>query len=277
MINISSRNKADIKENYDTLFNLVGKNSIIEACDSVDKLEMNLKKYCISRGENGNGGSKIFLDMKYALGHYTRSDWRRQEMYRLLEKLSEQISGSYAELPLKEGLAGIYDELKDDFKTACMTGLPRDMDSLTDDFIALQNLAPEIKKLGHDVYTGYDLMMRNAGKCQAALPRLMPQEKEAGRWVIKKEAINSLTTTFELLYSSVNQVLASLDQPEHEKKEEKRERASDLGEDQEKALKAEIRQLLYGSGTENGWPISEIARHKNMTVEEVVDILELEE
>ena len=269
---IPSRNKTDIKKSYDALFDLVGESSTMEACNMVDKLEKDIKKYYISRGKTGNNGNfKVFLDMKYALEHYDRSDWRREEMYKLLEDLSNQISAPYSNLSLKEKIVETYDELKDDFKTLCIAGLPENMDSLTDDFIALQDLAPEMKKLGPDIYDGYDLMMRNAGKCQADLPRLMPIEKSDGRWVTNKNAIPNLTTTFQLLYSSLSQVIASLDKPEGKKEGiNEKERVTDIDEEKEAVLKAEMIQLV-----KENWPLNEIARHENLTVDEVSDILDL--
>lgn len=272
MINISTSNKADIKKTYDALFKSVNENDTIESRNLIDTLEMNLKKYIISRGEEWDGTSDIFSDIRYALGHYrNRSYLRKEKIYELLGQLNKKISGGFAKLPLKEKLTAIYSELKEDFKTVCIKGSLQDMDSLTDDFVALQDLAPEMKKYGLTVQESYKQMMRNAGKCQAALPRLMPQEKE-GRWFVKTEAINSITNSFEQLYSCVNQVIALLDLPEEKKNKEKKERTSTLEEDQEKALRSEMIQLLC---VEN-WPIDEIARHKNMTVDEVVDILGLE-
>lgn len=274
MINVSSRNKADIKESYDTLFELVNKNNIIEIGGAIDELEMNLKKYHISRGEEYNGFSDIFSSMKYARRHYNfHPEWRRQEMYRLLESLSKKIGRGYSELSLKEKLTEIYDDITTDVETYIHTGRPQDRHSLIDNFDALQKLQPEIKKVEYDIYEGYRLMRGNAGKCRASLLKLLPQEKEPGRWVINKDAVNSLTTSFEILYSSLDQVIASLDRPEQGKKDgEKKERVSDLEEDQEKALKSEARQLL-----KENWPLDEIARHLNMTVDEVVDLLDLDE
>ena len=92
MINLSSRNKGDIKDSFDKLFKLVNINDNLEACNVLDSLEMNIRKYYISRGLESNGFSDAFLNIKYTLTHYTHIEWRRQEVYRLLEALSKKLA-----------------------------------------------------------------------------------------------------------------------------------------------------------------------------------------
>ena len=274
MINISSKNKSEIKENYDKIFEYASLNNIMDAHEALISLEMNIKKYNISRGLNNNGLDKIFFDIKYALGHYTKPEWRRQEVYRLLEQLSGELKKVEKNIPIKQKIINVYSEIKEDFGSICLTGNPKIMDSLVDDFVILQDLAPEISPLGHDIYQGYELVMKSAGKCQADLPKLMPQTNPLGGWSIKKETINSLATAFELLYSAVSALIASIDEPLVEKKERTLSdgHMRDLEEDQKNALKSEARQLL-----KEDWPVGRIARHLNLTVEEVLELLDLEE
>ena len=277
MINLSSRNKGDIKDSFDKLFKLVNINDNLEACNVLDSLEMNIKKYYISRGFESNGFFDVFYNIKYTLTHYTHVEWRRQEVYRLLEGLSKKLAEHDQDVPLKVKLSRLFTDIKDDFRTICQTGDPRDMDSLYDDFFALEKLSEEVAKKGEDVYKGYELAMQNSGKCQAALPKLMPQKKEKGRWTVVKETISGLTTSFELLYSSLAVLIASLDEPEpiSEKNGEFKKlsegRLRDMEEDKQNALKSEGRQLL-----KEGWPLPDIARRMDMTVDELCELLEIE-
>jgi len=275
MINIASKNKADVKDSYDKLFNHISTNNRSNAIKETDLLERNIKKYNISRGQNSNGVDNVFFNIKYALRHYTRNDWRQQELYRLMEQLSKQLYESEKNISLKERISTIYSDIREDFKTVCITGKPRDMDSLIDDFIELEKLSIDVAKQGSDVYKSYTIMMQNAGKCQATLPRLMPQENPIGRWVTKPETINALSASFEMLYSSLNGLLAALDEPVEEKpiyKKLSEGTLRDLEEDKIKSIKNDSIKLL-----KEKWPINEIARQHNMTVDEIIDILGLEE
>lgn len=276
MVQISLRSRADMKIHLDTLIDLVETNRCMEACNTVDALKTDIVKHFSTRGMECNHILDVIMRMRWTLKHFTVDGWRKTKMYELFAMLVNALSSSEKDETLRGKLSRIYQDVVEDLNTICSTGDPKDIDTLSEDFLALQLMDKQISELHNpDIYKKYSNMMEDTGKCQATLNKLNPR-KSGDMWTLNKDALGSLSNSFQVLYASIQKLIVSLSEPPESKdyaKKESSESFSDIEEDQLKAMRSEAYRLL----TEENWRMSDIGPHMNMTTDEVKELLEIED
>lgn len=272
---ISLRSRADIKIHLEQLIDLVETNRCAEACNIVDALKTDIVKHFSTRGIGCGHILDIIMKMRWSLTHGRRNEWRKTRMYELFTMLVNALASNEKDETLREKISRIFQDAIEDLNTICSTGNPKDMDTLSEDFLALRQIAEQVSELGQpDIYDKYTKMMEDAGKCQATLNKLNPR-KSGDVWTTTKDALGSLSTSFQVFYASVEKLIASLSEPPESKERVKKEPSdslSDLDEDQYNALKSEARDLLF----KENWTPSDIAPHLNMTLDDLKDLLDIE-
>lgn len=278
MVYISLRSRADMKKHLDELIELSESNKFLEACNKADSLKIDIIKHFSTRGIDCKNQINIIMQMKYTLTHYTVAEWRKKKMHELTIMLINALSSDEKDETLRGKISRIYQDVVEDLNTICLTGDPKDIDTLSDDFLALQRIAEQVSELKDpDIYEKYTLMMGNVGQCQATLNKLNPRKAGAGEmWTLNKDALGSLSTSFQILYASIEKLIAGLSEPpeskEHVKKEPS-ESFSDLEEEQLAVLKAQAMSLLK----DENWSLGNIAPHMNMTLDELIELLGIDE
>lgn len=275
MVQIFLRSKADMKIHLGQLIDFVEANRCAEACNIVDALKTDIIKHFSTRGIECKHILDIIMKMRWTLTHGRRDEWRKSRMYEYFTMLRTALATNEEGETLREKISRIYQDVIEDLNTVCSTGNPKDIDTLTDDFLALRQIAEQVSELGQpDIYDKYTKMMEDAGKSQATLNKLNPR-KSGDVWTTTKDALGSLSTSFQIFYASVEKLIASLSEPPESKervKKEPSESLSDLDEDQYAALKSEARDLLF----KENWPPGDIAPHLNMTLDDLKDLLDIE-
>jgi len=270
---ISFRVKGDLFEHLNNLIHHVMTNDLSEAYLAVDVLDADLFKLSTTTSIDYDETHGILKGIKHSLTHF-KTPWRRTK--RLYEQLRELINEISTEKngggDIKTRLMNIYQDLHKNFETVCATGDINYFNSLCDDLMLLHELSPEMKKQGIEIYKKYVQMMKNAGTCRAFLPRLSPQKigKGGKPWVARKDAIDSMTNNFSQLYSAINEVITSFDKPPGDDGENE-EGETDLGIDDEQLEVKRAEAIHYILKLE--WPMPQTARHMNMTVEELADLI----
>jgi hypothetical protein len=245
----------------------------MEATNKVDELRADIFKHYTSRCLNSEGIMKILQNMKHTLTHGLVRAWRREKMYDHISTMIKELKTEGGDSSLRSRLRQISSDLQEDFETVCTTGNPADIDSLMDDFRELHNISEEISSLKPEIYNEYILVMKNAGNCKASLPKLVPQKK-GGKWTVRVESINSLTTTFGILYSSIDGLIANINSPlDTGNKKKVSSTTRDLEDDQDEAKRRQAYNLLV----KENWPIKDIGPTMNMTQDEVLELLDMDE
>ena len=208
--------------------------------------------------------------MKWTFNHYPYHGWRKEKFYEQLRELYQSFKSVEDEQSLKDKIIRISTDLKEDFSILCMTGLPEDMMALSDDFISLQNLSKEVSTYGSKIYEKYMTMMRAVGQCQAILPRLTPQQSEKGKWTVRVDAVNSLTTNFSQLYPLIENLIASFDEPSDLLRQESKS-LNDFKQDEIDAMEKKAYHLLV----HEKWTLDRIADVMNIKVVDLISLLGL--
>lgn len=278
MVHIPLRSRADMKIHLNQLIDFVETNRCFEAGNTVDALKADIIKHFSTRGMECKHILDIIMRMKWALTHFTVDEWRKKKMYALFTMLVNALSSDERDETLRGKISHTYQDIVEDLNTLCSTGDPKDMDMLSDDFLALRGIAEQVSELKDaDIYEKYTLMMANAGQCQATLNKLNPKKAGKGEmWSTSKDALGSLSTSFQTFYSSIEKLIAALSEPPESKEKAKKEPSeslSDLEEDQIAALRSQARNLLFIEK----WPVDNIAPHMNMTIDELRELLGIDE
>jgi hypothetical protein len=219
----------------------------------------------------------IIMKMRWSLTHGRREGWRKIRMHEHLVMLMNALSSNEKDETLRGKISRIYQDILEDLNTICSTGGdPKDMDTLSEDFLALQLMDTQVSELHNpDIYAKYSKMMENTGQCQATLNKLNPR-KTGDVWTINKDALVGVSTSFQVLYASIQKLIVSLSEPPESKdriKKESSESFSDLDEEQFAAEKAEALHLLK----DEDWRITDIGPHMNRTTDEIKELLGLDD
>lgn len=277
---ISFRVKGVMLEHLNMLIHHIMTNDLDEACLAVDALDADLFKLSTTTSIDYNNTHSILKGIKHSLTHFV-TPWRRtkrlyEQVRNLINEISTEKNGGG---DIKTKLMEIYQDLHKNFETVCATGDINYFNSLCDDLMMLHGFSGQMKEYemktpGSDIYTKYIQMMKNAGVCRATLPLLAPQKIGAGGkpWVVRVDAIKSLTGNFQQLYSAVDDVLTAFDKPPSDEKNGGNGQI-DLGIDDEQMEVKRLEAVNYIVKKE--WSIAQTARHLNMTVEELAELLGL--
>lgn len=271
-MHISFRVKGDMLEHLDNLIHHVMTNDLEEAYLAVDVLDADLFKLSTTTTISYENTHKILEGIKHTVTHFVSCRKRTARLYGQLRELIIEISTEKnGGGDIKTRLMNVYQDLHKNFETVCATGDINYFNSLCDDLMLLHEFSSEMKGHGPDIYNSYIQMMKNAGICRAFLPRLAPQKIGRGGkpWIARKDAIDSMTNNFSLLYSAINDVIASFDKPPGEGKNDGTSSNLDIDDEQAEVKRAEAIHYI----TKMEWSLPQTARHLNMTAEDLAELL----
>ena len=269
---ISFRVKGDILEHLNRLIHHVMTNDLEEAYLSVDVLDADLFKASTTTAISYDNTHKTLEGIKHTLTHFISPRKRTTRLYEQIRKLIIEISTEEnGGGDIKTRLMNVYQDLHKNFETLCATGDINYFNSLCDDLMRMHDFSSEMKGFGPDIYKTYTQMMKDTGVCVALLPRLAPQKIVRGGkpWIARKDAIDSMTNNFAQLYSAINNVIASFDKPPSEENSEGTSSNLDIDDEQAEVKRAEAIHYI----TKMEWSLPQTARHLNMTVDELAELL----
>ena len=272
-MHISFRAKGDMLEHLNKLIYHTMTNDLDEASLSVDALDADLFKLSTTTNIDYENTHNILNGIQHSLTHFRDPRRRKKRLYEQERELINEISTERNTVgDVKSRLMDIYEDMHKNFETVCATGDINYFNTLCDDLMLLHDFSSEMKTYGSGIYDKYIQMMKNAGMCRALLPRLAPQEigKKGKPWIARKDAIDSMTNNFSQLYSAIDAVIVEFDKPPSDEKIEG-DKQHDLGIDDEQQEVKRSEAIHYI--VKMGWSISQTAKHLNMTVEELADLL----
>lgn len=272
-MHISFRAKGDMLEHLNKLIYHTMVNDLAEASLSVDALDADLFKLSTTTNVDYEKTHNILKGIQHSLTHFRDPRRRKKRLYAQERELINEISTEKNVAGnVRSRLIDIYDDMHKNFETVCATGDINYFNTLCDDLMMLHDFSSEMKTYGPDIYDKYIQMMKNAGMCRALLPRLAPQEigQKGKPWIARKDAIDSMTNNFSQLYSAIDAVIVEFDKPPSDEKS-KRDSQLDLGIDDEQREVKRLEAIHYIVKME--WSIAQTAKHLNMTVEELAELL----
>ena len=278
------KSRPSIQKNTNDLLECIGEKKFDEASVILDRLESDITKYFITRKETPDGIYEKIHKIRVKLTHgrvLISFEQKQRKIYLLIRDLVVFLSYEDKDMTLKSKLEQITSDIREDFDNFCVSGYMEDMDVILDDFKALRKLSLEIQPLGSKIYKAYSQVMRYSGECSGLLPKMMPLNpiaRERGTiWKPGESALNSITSSFASLYSSLEDLIALIDAPEEDDNTEKENdkknfSESDIEDQQRNALRAEALRLL----TEEDKSLQKIAPLLGMTMDELMELLDLE-
>ena len=270
---ISFRSEGEIREHLDKLLYHIKTNDLGEAGLSVAALNNALFKASTTISIDYDKSSKILKGIQHSLTHFTNPRMRTTRIYDQVRELINVLkTKKNGEEDIKSRIIEVCNDMEKNYDTVCATGDINYFNALCENFMELHELAPDIKKCGHDIYTKYVQMMKDAGTCRALLPRLAPQKivKGGKPWMARKDTIDGVSGHFTHFFSAVNDFRTSFDKPPSDGKVEGDDQ-SDIGIDDEQleVKRAEAVHCIL----ELEWSFPQTSRHLNMTTEDLADLL----
>jgi len=279
-VHISFRVKGDLLEHLNNLIHHIMTNDLDETYLAVDVLDSDLFKLSTTTNISYENTHGILKDIKHSLTHFITPRRRTKRLYEQARDLIDEISAEKEDVgDVKSRLIAIYEDIHENYETVCATGDINYFNSLCNNLMMLHEFSSrmkeyEMKTPGSDIYTKYIQMMKDVGVCRATLPLLSPQKIGQGGkpWIVRVDAVKTLSGNFQRLYSSVGDLLTAFDKPPSDKKDDGSDQ-SGLGIDDEQLEVKRADAVHYI--VKMDWSIAQTARHLNMTVEELTDLLEL--
>jgi len=288
MTSFITLNRYKIKKYLNNLFDLTSQCKFLEMHDVINLIEAEIHKYSILMDLDFERFEKALVDIRYDLGHYTRSDWRQEALRKHIKDIHDLLVEHEQNLTLYDRIVLLSESLDHNLSLLFSAEEAPLRDDVISDFENLQSLAPEIKNCGFEIYAAYRLVMKQAFSVKPYLPISSPDLDEKGRILVKPGEIKDLRSRTAPFLSSLADLLATFHQPSArpKPKEEKGKRGEDKKEEKKSLVGSvdidELRrhQLFLESAdlvTRQGWTWMDTARHLNLTSSELMDIWELEE
>jgi hypothetical protein len=270
---ISFRVEGELREHLDELLLHIKTHDLDEVDLSVDSIDADVFKLSMTTNIDYAKIHKILKGIKHSLCHFVTPRIRTKRLYEQVKDLIGELS-SEEKKDFKTIMMEVCKAIEDDYDAVCTTGDINYYNKLCEDFVVFHEFSSEITKSGPLIYNKYVQMMKDVGTCRALLPRLAPQKivKEGKPWTVRKDTIDAISGQFSHLFSAVNDFRTAFDKPPSDEKGNGGDQ-TDLGIDDEQAEVKRADAVHYIVTL--GWTLPQTARHMNMTVEELVDLLGL--
>lgn len=188
-------NRADIRDDLDSLFTCIRTTDYGNAKNAANKLLDNLMKYYNSRGIDANHFYELFEDLDYALLYSTNNHFKRELVHNSLREIIKKIRSS---------TANPFDRLKEiygDIRHLLGDISSKNATEIIDCFDEMSELKPEMEAIGGAVYNYYTSMMQRVGDCASTIRRASERRPNEGM-------LTQIENKFSALFQSIEKVLA---------------------------------------------------------------------
>jgi len=273
MTTLVSGNRANLKKTFTKMLKQVAENDLGEVGISIDIFEGFCFRYCLAK----NKDFKVFYEkargIRHSLSHFTHPRMRTQKLYEQMQELHQLFNRGNEGVSLQNQLRMISEDLVYDISRVSDVKGGFDPATIFDDFDAIIELSDQIKKQGFDVYQLYRQLLRNIGACKPHIP-----PKTSSTNMPRPQDVKMLRQVVGPVFSVLDDIAGIFDEPikppseKPDKKKDEQYSHLDINELHREAKYAEAMRLIF----KENWPPQSAARHLNMTIMELLNLLEVE-
>ena len=184
----------DARKYMAKLFRNISEGDYEEIAYNANQLKEELLKYYQTRTVDCEKIHNLFEEFDYVLRTYSPGRTKTRKLYSMLGEISR--TSYLVHTPIERLRL-----LREDLRFFFLQDPKENMPYILGCFDEIQELEPEMKKIGGTIYNYYSVILQNIGACEAALGKLRTATP-------KESVLNELSQSFSKLFTSIMKIIA---------------------------------------------------------------------
>lgn len=269
-----SGNRRDLKKCFEKMFYHISTNDLGELDICVSSFEVYCLKYCIARGQDFKVFQKAVRGIHHSVTHFNNPRIRTRRLYEQMVEIHNLFTESEEKMSLKNKLKMISEDLAYDISLLFEVEGDFDPSAIFDGFDSLIELGDDVRKEGYEVYQIFRQLIRNVGVVKPYVPTNVSKANQPRPADVKilKQFMAPVFSVLDDLITTFSEPPAPAKKSADGKKKNEQYGVLDIDELKKDAKVSQALDLIF----KQNWLPQNVARHLNMTIEELLDILGVE-